>query len=131
MTMRACASPVTSGAPSRTRSKPILARLLHRQSAGVLTSRAAFPLMASAIAIACRQQSAAPQVSGFRVSSRADLLTSDARSQDVERSAPKVLEPLGVASFGPSTTDADHVKALRAGLKRADYRGRDTQHVPR
>jgi hypothetical protein len=40
----------------RTRSiraaKPLLARLLHRQSVGTLTGRAAFPLMASALAIA-------------------------------------------------------------------------------
>ena len=35
--------------------KPLLARLLHRQSVGALTGRAAFPLMASALAIASTQ----------------------------------------------------------------------------
>jgi len=40
--------------------KRLLARLVHRQSVGALTGRAAFPLMASALAIACQGHSAYP-----------------------------------------------------------------------
>jgi hypothetical protein len=36
--------------------KPLVARLLHRQSIGALTGRAAFPLMASALAIAWKER---------------------------------------------------------------------------
>ena len=42
--------------------KPLLARLLHRQSMGALTGRAAFPLMASALAIACQRAATASPV---------------------------------------------------------------------
>src|SRR5687767_5540558 len=46
------------------------------------------------------------------------------------RLVPEVLEPLGVATPGLPTTDADHVKTLRAGLERAHDRRSDPQHVP-
>jgi hypothetical protein len=38
------------------RGQALLSRRLHRQSVGVLTSRAALPRTASAFAIACREQ---------------------------------------------------------------------------
>lgn len=58
------------------------------------------------------------------------LLMSNARREDVGRSVSEILEPLGVASLGLPTTDADHIKTLRAGLERADYCRSDAQHVP-
>jgi hypothetical protein len=57
-------SPNRNSHPLRTRSiraaKPLLARLLHRQSMGALTGRAAFPSMASALAIAWQEHSRQP-----------------------------------------------------------------------
>jgi hypothetical protein len=49
----------------------------------------------------------------------------------MRRSVPGVVEPLGVATLGLATTDANDVKAIRAGLKRSDHRRSDAQNVPR
>src|SRR5215207_10384021 len=48
----------------------------------------------------------------------------------LSRSVPEVLEPLGVASLGLATTDADDIETLRAGLERANHARSDAQHVP-
>src|SRR5688500_20252727 len=45
-------------------------------------------------------------------------------------SVPEILEPLGVASLGLATTDADHVETLRDGLEGANDRRSYAQDVP-